>query len=183
MKTMMIMMTITMVMRKMNKVNDDDTDNIKSVNNAYDLNDMIFNSLLIRDVPQNTQEINMLDLSAVERQMALNEVSPSTNINFLLPRLKVTKFQKESNHTGILFSHLFKDSVKQITTIFNIIIGTSHNIRHIRIICTKESNKNKNKGNHAYRHGIESNIIENFKQKLCQLQTHPYPAKQCQRPA
>ena len=78
----MILMTIMMVMRKMIKVKDDDTDNIKSVNNAYDLNDMIFNSLLIRDVPQNTQEINMLDLSAVERQMALNEVSPSTNINF-----------------------------------------------------------------------------------------------------
>ena len=73
----MILMTIMMVMRKMIKVKDDDTDNIKSVNNAYDLNDMIFNSLLIRDVPQNTQEINMLDLSAVERQMALNEVSPS----------------------------------------------------------------------------------------------------------
>ena len=71
------------------KAKDDNTDNIKSVNNAYDLNDMIFNSLLIRDVPQNSQEINMLDLSAVERQMALNEVSPSTNINLLLPRLKL----------------------------------------------------------------------------------------------
>ena len=51
MKTMMIMMTIMMVMRKMIKVKDDDTDNIKSVNNAYDLNDMIFNSFANQRCP------------------------------------------------------------------------------------------------------------------------------------
>ena len=57
---MMMMMTLTTIM---------------TFCKALDLINMIVDNLLIRDDTHNLQEINMLDLSAVERQMALNEVS------------------------------------------------------------------------------------------------------------